>query len=55
MFKKIFNNYKTSIPAIGIVVCVIIYWSNIITSEQFTLGTGLLVSAGLLGAKDIEK
>lgn len=51
---KFIKNYKTSLPALGVVVCVILYWSNVITGEQFTIGTAALTSAGLLGAKDMD-
>ena len=50
--KKSLINYKTSIPAILGLVAVGLYWSNIITQEQFMTGIALLTTVGLIGAKD---
>jgi hypothetical protein len=51
---KYFKNYKTTLPGAALVVCVIIYWCNIITTEQFVTGTAALTGLGLLGAKDLD-
>ena len=51
---KYFKNYKTTLPAVLLVGCVIIYWCNIITTEQFQMGMAALTSLGLLGAKDLD-
>lgn len=50
--KKSLINYKTSIPAILGLVAVGLYWSNVITQEQFLTGIALLTTVGLIGAKD---
>jgi len=50
--KKSLINYKTSIPAILGLVAVGLYWSNVITQEQFMTGIALLTTVGLIGAKD---
>lgn len=50
--KKNLINYKTSVPAILALIAVGLYWSNIITQEQFTTGIALLTVVGLIGAKD---
>jgi len=51
--KKIFTNYKTTIPALLGLVAVTVYWMGYITTEQFSVGIALLTSLGLLGAKDL--
>jgi hypothetical protein len=53
--KKIFNNYKTTIPGLLGIISVGIYWMGYITTEQFTSGIGFLFSVGLLGARDYDK
>ncbi len=50
--KKNLINYKTSIPAVLGLVAVGLYWSNVITQEQFMTGIALLTTVGLIGAKD---
>ncbi len=52
--KKIFTNYKTSIPAAITCVLVVLRFTNLIDSTQLAEGTALLVAAGLLGAKDYD-
>ena len=54
MIHKFLKNYKTTLPAIALVGCVIIYWCNVITTEQFITGTAALTGLGLLGAKDLD-
>lgn len=49
------KNYKTSIPAIMALIAVGLYWKGYITTEQLTVGVGVLTSVGLFGAKDANK
>lgn len=50
--KRNLINYKTSIPAALALIAVGLYWTNLITQEQFTTGVALLTVVGLIGAKD---
>lgn len=49
------KNYKTSVPAILGLIAVGLNYAGIITIEQLTVGVSVLVSVGLIGAKDSEK
>jgi hypothetical protein len=49
---KLINNYKTSAPAILILVSIALYWGKLIDKEQFDTGVSLMTVMGLLGAKD---
>ena len=53
--KSILANFKTTVPAFLVVACVGLYFFDYIDKEQLTVGVGLLVSLGLLGAKDHNK
>lgn len=53
--KGIFTNFKTSIPAILGLVCVGLYFADVIDDKQLGLGISTLLSLGLLGAKDHSK
>lgn len=50
-----FKNFKTTIPAILAVGVCVAYGMNYLTTEQFSLITTLLISAGLIAAKDSGK
>jgi hypothetical protein len=52
--KKIAKNYKTTLMAVLALACVGLYFFDYISTEQFTLGTALLTSAGLLIARDAK-
>lgn len=53
--KSILTNFKTSIPAFLVAGCVGLYFFDVIDKEQLTIGIGMFVSLGLLGAKDHSK
>lgn len=53
--KSILTNYKTSIPALLGLVCVGLYFGDLITEKQLTVGVTTLLSLGVLGAKDHTK
>lgn len=46
------KNFKTSIPAIIILIAVVLYWAGVIDAEKFSLGVAAFSSLGLLGARD---
>ncbi len=54
-FKSLLTNYKTSLPAFLGLVCVGLYFFDVIDKDQLTVGIGAFVSIGLLGAKDHTK
>ena len=49
------KNYKTSIAALLTLVCIVLNFANVITTEQLVIGTGLLTSIGLVVAKDADR
>lgn len=49
------RNYKTTIPALLILAAVGLYWAEYINKDQLETGVTLLVSVGLLGARDYSK
>lgn len=50
--KRNLSNYKTSIPAALVIFAIGLYWMGKITQEQLSTGIAILVSVGLIGAKD---
>lgn len=54
-FIEHFKNFKTTVPAILAVAVCGAYAMKYIDTEQFTLITTLLISAGLIAAKDSGK
>lgn len=50
--KKILSNYKTTIPAVLILLSVALYWTGYISKEQLETGIALFASLGFFGAKD---
>lgn len=54
-FLGVLTNFKTSLPAALALACVGLYYANLIDKEHLTVGIGVFVSLGLLGAKDHSK
>lgn len=53
--KSIVKNYKTSIPALFILISVVLYYCNVIDKDQMQAGITAFTAAGLFGAKDNDK
>jgi hypothetical protein len=58
-FKKTYDQlllitkeYKTSFMGLGVVTCLVLYWTNQINDVQFSSGVGLLTSVGFFLSKD---
>lgn len=52
---KILKNYKTTLPALCVVIAVGVYWLGYLTTEQLVTGVSVLTGLGLLGSKDYDK
>ena len=51
-FKNILVNYKTSFSALAIVICIVLYLFDEITTEQLTVVVSLITGFGFLGSRD---